>query len=150
MKLSIRRSVLSAVGLAPAPETTTEEPEPPAKTDTPTLDLACTLLKNDRRRRVIQYLAATDPDAWHELGDLTDRLAATEHPADPVGSDERKAVYVSLYQTHLPKLDGAGVVVFDSDRTKVRAGPAFDAVHDFLTDARETFPTADPFGVRDQ
>jgi hypothetical protein len=50
-----------------------------------------------------------------DLGSLAERVAAWELDLEPVelNSDQRKRVYTSLQQFHLPRLDDAGVVAFD-------------------------------------
>lgn len=80
------------------------------------------VLANDRRRYVIDVLES-DPNA--SLGDLADALTAAE-VGSGFDSQERKCVYVALYQTHLPKMDFAGIVEFDEDRSAVERGPRFD------------------------
>jgi hypothetical protein len=74
------------------------------------------LLRNQRRRFVIHYLKTHDEAV--ELGDLATRVAAWEYNVDPqaVTSSQRKRVYTTLQQSHLPKLDGAGIVEYDSSR----------------------------------
>jgi hypothetical protein len=84
-------------------------------------DLAFDLLKNERRRRVLHYLA--DADGQVTLGDLAEHIAALENDTtvQALTSTERKRVYVGLYQVHLPKMDDAGVVTFDRNRGTVEA-----------------------------
>ena len=111
-----------------------EEPETGAAADEPDADdaedgdefglspdLAFDLLKNERRRRVLHYLA--DDDGQVTLGDLAEHIAALENDTtvQALTSTERKRVYVGLYQVHLPKMDDAGVVTFDRNRGTVEA-----------------------------
>jgi len=78
-------------------------------------DTAFDLLSNVRRRFVLQRLQDR-PDGI-ELSELAEELAATENDADPdeLSAQQRKRTYVSLYQTHIPKLAEAGVVEYDAD-----------------------------------
>lgn len=78
------------------------------------------LLKNERRRRVIQYLKTRD-DRTASLSRLATHIAALENDVDEtqVSSDERRRVYISLYQLHLPKLENYGVVEFHQDSGSV-------------------------------
>jgi hypothetical protein len=78
------------------------------------------LLRNQRRRFVLHYLKTHDEAV--ELGDLATRVAAWEYGVDEAGvtSSQRKRVYTTLQQSHLPKLDEAGIVEFDSDRGIIR------------------------------
>lgn len=75
-------------------------------------ETVCELISNARRRAVIRRVAALDADESVQMGDLARTIAGEEHDISPatVSSEQRKTVYVSLLQNHLPKLDAAGVV----------------------------------------
>lgn len=79
------------------------------------------ILRNERRRRVLEHLDGRDDEV--ALGELAERLAATENdkPEAQLTSQERKRVYVGLYQSHLPRMDDAGAVEFDGDRGLIRS-----------------------------
>ena len=79
-------------------------------------DVIFELLKNRRRREVLAYLL--DAEETVTLGELAEQIAAWENDTDvnALSSDQRKRVYVALYQTHLPKMDDAGIVEYDQDR----------------------------------
>ncbi|WP_255171674.1 DUF7344 domain-containing protein [Natrononativus amylolyticus] len=79
-------------------------------------DVIFELLKNRRRREVLQYLLEAEETVT--LGELAEQIAAWENDTDvnALNSDQRKRVYVALYQTHLPKMDDAGIVEYDQDR----------------------------------
>ncbi|OAQ54447.1 hypothetical protein HTG_02545 [Natrinema mahii] len=79
-------------------------------------DVIFELLKNRRRREVLTYLLEADETVT--LGELAEQIAAWENDTDvnALSSDQRKRVYVALYQTHLPKMDDAGIVEYDQDR----------------------------------
>lgn len=68
------------------------------------------VLSNPRRRYVLQYLSGSEDEV--DLGDLTDAVAAWEMDTDPerLTQEQRKHIYISLYHTHLPLLDSAGLV----------------------------------------
>ncbi|MFC7231956.1 hypothetical protein ACFQMM_12050 [Saliphagus sp. GCM10025308] len=72
------------------------------------------LLSNHRRRYAIHHLKQTDEPV--ELGALAEQVAAWELEKEVQGltSAERKRVYTSLQQTHLPALERAGMVEFDA------------------------------------
>ncbi len=80
-------------------------------------DLIFDLLSAGRRRAVLRHLE-------HELdevsfSELTEAVAVEEGlPADGTPDDYKK-VYVSLYQTHVPKLEEAGVLEYDRDENTV-------------------------------
>jgi hypothetical protein len=76
------------------------------------------VLSNARRRYVIYYLAREGPQLG--LNQLATKIAAAETgtPEADITGDERQRVYISLYQTHLPKLEEAGIVSYDdAERT---------------------------------
>jgi len=79
-------------------------------------DVIFELLKNRRRREVLTYLL--DCEGTVTLGELAEQIAAWENDTtvNQLNSDQRKRVYVALYQTHLPKMDDAGIIDYDQDR----------------------------------
>jgi len=82
------------------------------------------LLSNHRRRYVLHYLQGNGEEA--SLGELADTVAAWENDVEPgeVSYDERKRVYTSLQQVHLPRMDDLGVIEFDDRAGVVEPGPA--------------------------
>ncbi|WP_135825540.1 DUF7344 domain-containing protein [Halorussus ruber] len=78
-------------------------------------------VKNLRRRYVLYYLQRYGGPV--ELGELAKQVAAWENDAtvSEVSSSQRKSVYSALHQTHLPKLETAGVLHYDPDEGVVRA-----------------------------
>lgn len=107
------------------------------------LDELFDILSNSRRRHVVELLDEHGGSA--EFRELTDAVARRETGV-PVSYDERKRVYVSLRQSHLPRLADAGVVEYDPDRGTVRATPLFDTVVrplEAVTERLETSPGAD-------
>lgn len=87
--------------------------EPPEKPDR---DAVFEILRASRRREVLRYLDAHGGEA--KIGAIAEYIAAEENDVDPadVTSSQRKRAYVGLYQMHLPKMDGFGVVDWDKDR----------------------------------
>jgi len=71
------------------------------------------LLSNHRRRYTLHYLKQNGTDA--DLGDLSEQIAAWENDVDreEVSYDQRKRVYTSLQQVHLPRMHDMGVIEFD-------------------------------------
>jgi DNA-binding transcriptional ArsR family regulator len=84
------------------------------------------LLSNRRRRYALHHL--TQADGSVELGDLARQVAAWENgtDAETVSSTERKSVYTSLQQFHLPKLAEKGLVEFDDREGRVELGPVVE------------------------
>lgn len=89
---------------------------PPATEET-VLPLASRfdILKNARRRHVLEYLREHGGPV--DIGELSNYVAARETGIDvaELCNQERKRVYVALYQCHLPRLKEAGVVSHDPD-----------------------------------
>lgn len=56
---------------------------------------------------------------------LAARIAAVENgtSVEDVTDEERQRVYISLYQTHLPKLEEAGIVSYDDEERIVALTP---------------------------
>lgn len=73
------------------------------------------VLQNERRRYVLQYLRRHGGPV--DLGDLATQVAAWEYdvPTDQISGTQRKRVYTTLQQTHLPRLHEAGIVDYDRD-----------------------------------
>jgi DNA-binding transcriptional ArsR family regulator len=81
------------------------------------------VLQNERRRYTLQYLRENSGPV--ALGDLASHVAAMEYDCDStdVSSAQRKRVYTTLQQTHLPRLDEAGIVEYDSDDNLISTTP---------------------------
>jgi len=83
------------------------------------LDEIFTLLKNSRRRAIIRLLSDIEDEIT--ISELTERLAAAEENVDrsDLSDAARKRVYVSCYQTHLPKLEEYDVLSVEDDQNVV-------------------------------
>jgi len=84
----------------------------------------------NRRRRFAVHLLKREPEDSVEIGEMAERIAAWENDvevAEITGSD-RKRVYTALQQSHLPKMDDAGVVEFDKDRGTVEPTATLEGV----------------------
>jgi hypothetical protein len=75
------------------------------------------ILRNDRRRNVIKRLQEHGREI--SLRELSVHIAEIESGESPPPSDVRNSVYVSLHQTHLPKLDKEGIVEYDNDQKTI-------------------------------
>ena len=89
---------------------------------------AFALLAHRRRRLLLRLLQ--DYSTPFSLAELATLVAECEYENPSV--DLRRVVYVSLYHTHLPKLEEAGVILHDPDRGTVTEGPTFDVLVDVL------------------
>ena len=96
------------------------------------LDQTFEILKNQRRRYVLQYL--DDADGPVSLSDLAEQIAAWENGKEvrEITSSERKRVYVGLYQCHLPKMAGMDVISFNKPRGIIEPGEHIDAFDQYL------------------
>jgi len=105
------------------------------------VDETFALLQNRRRRLVLASLREHESTTQ---GDLARHIAAIENeiPEEAVTSTQRKRVYVSLYQAHLPKLDDFGAIDFDTDRGTVERTPGTEPLLQCLDRLDE--PPADP------
>ncbi|SEW23941.1 DUF7344 domain-containing protein [Natrinema salifodinae] len=97
------------------------------------------LLQNERRRLVLRYLSGTEETV--RMRDVAEQVAAWEHDTTvaELTSDQRQRVYIPLYQSHLPKLDKAGVIDYQQSRGLVERKPLADELDQYL----EPAPTAD-------
>lgn len=103
----------SANGSGSVPSESFEIADPDA------LDAIFDVLSNRRRRHVLRCLDEyDDPMA---LADLADEVAVREHGTalTEISAEEVKRIYVSLYHSHVPRLEDAGVVEYNQDRDLV-------------------------------
>ncbi|GAB3034398.1 DUF7344 domain-containing protein [Natronobiforma cellulositropha] len=107
------------------------------------------ILQTKRRRDVLRYLR--DAGTAVRMRDLAEQVAAWEQETtiERLSSSERQRVYISLYQSHLPKLDEEGIVDYDKDRGIVERAPLAARFDPFLDHAeRATAPLRDPWPRR--
>lgn len=86
-------------------------------------------MSHPSRRRILFFLEERRDDA-----------AA---PVDALFDDGRDDAFARLYHVHLPKLNDAGYVDWDSEAGTVSRGPAFEAVEpllDLFREHREELP----------
>ncbi len=95
-------------------------------------DLVFDLLSSPRRRFVLHYLRSESDTI--ALTALADEVAAWEYetPVEELSDQERKRAYVSLYQTHIPKLADAGIVEYDTDSGEVALAQAASVIDAYL------------------
>lgn len=86
------------------------------------------VLSSDRRRALICFLRSRGGKA--DLRELAAEIAAWEQGIDPsaVSDEDKKRVYISLYQSHLPKLEEHRLVSYDPDTKEVTATEQIDQV----------------------
>ncbi|OYR56776.1 DUF7344 domain-containing protein [Halorubrum halodurans] len=88
------------------------------------------LLSNGRRRHVLRFLQSNGGEI--KLRELATAIAAEENGVEPVEVTytQRKRLYTSLYQSHLPRMERSGVIEYDRNSGLVTLAPAagdFDA-----------------------
>jgi len=86
------------------------------------LDVVYDILKNERRRYVLLYLQQQEDTVT--IGELAESIAAFENDiaVEQLNAQQRKRVYIGLYQCHLPKMADADVVDFEKSRGEVSLG----------------------------
>ncbi|MFC7157899.1 hypothetical protein ACFQPA_21420 [Halomarina halobia] len=102
------------------------------------LDTVFEILKNRRRRDILQYLWEHDGSA--NIGELAEHIAAMENgiEVNALSSAQRKRVYIGLYQCHLPKMDDAGIVDFDKHRGTIELREVAEQLTPYLTVQTDT------------
>ena len=88
------------------------------------------VLGNDRRRAIVQLLAGRDGRL--EVSEVATAIADEETGSDSSPENLYKSVYVSLQQTHLPRLEEDAIIVYDDDAKTIEPGPNFGAVVDYV------------------
>lgn len=96
------------------------------------------ILSNHRRRMVLYYLRKQGDAAT--VKELAEEIAAMENDVavEDVTSEQRKRVYVSLYQTHLPMMADLNVIEYDKDAGTVNLATQTTSIDRYLTSNTET------------
>ena len=118
-----------------AEESATEESSAESTSDDElTRDDLFHVLQCRRRRLVLKYLHEHPGDEPADMSDIAEHIAALEHntTVDSLRSKERQRVYIALYQSHLPKMDDAGVINYNQDRGLVEATALADSFDRYL------------------
>lgn len=110
------------------------------KNDTDELDqdTVYDILSNARRRFVISYLREHDEPIG--LNRLSEEVAAWENDTTVAELSDKqiKRVYVSLYQTHVPKLDEHGLVEYDKDSGAIKLTSNVEVLDAHLPDFEQS------------
>lgn len=107
-------------------------------------DLVFDLLSSQRRRMVLYYLRQTGGEMT--VKEISQEIAANENgiSIDDLSRQQRKRVYVSLYQTHLPKLAEAGVIDYDRENGVIRLTGRGEEIDQYLDPAE---PSEYPWAI---
>lgn len=102
-------------------------------------DVVFDILSSARRRYAISILNQRAKPM--QLTELAEEIAALEMDCavDELTKQQRKRVYVSLYQTHVPKMEEVGIVSYDADDGTVELASGVNAVDEFLTEPEQTY-----------
>lgn len=101
-------------------------------------DTVFDVLSSARRRETISILRSEETPI--ELTTLAEIVAARENDTtvEKLSSQDRKRVYVSLYQTHIPKLVDVGIVEHDTDTGEVWLTSKSSAIEPYLESPTES------------
>lgn len=104
-----------------------------------TQDVVFDVLSSARRRYVLHLLKT---EGEMELTELAEHVAAQENDTtvEELTKQQRKRVYVSLYQTHVPKLEDAGLVEYDQETSMVELRSQAADIDQYLGANEQTFP----------
>ena len=91
------------------------------------------IFSNSRRRRTVQFLKRQNGSC--DLAPLVEQVAAWENDTEPenVTRAQRRRVYISLYQTHLPMLEDHGIVDWDPEAHAIELLPDADLFDPYLS-----------------
>lgn len=105
-----------------------------------TQDTVFDILSSARRRYVLYYLRQADEPV--DINELARQVAAWENDVsvDELTDQQRKRVYISLYQSHIPKLDSLGIVDHDKDSGAVSLTDDARVVDQYLDGDEQEYP----------
>lgn len=94
------------------------------------------LLSNPRRRFIISHLRDTESVGLQELAST---VAAWENDTSPeqLTDQQKKRVYVSLYQTHIPKLEDAGIITYDDETSQIYLQDNVEQLERYLPESED-------------
>jgi hypothetical protein len=79
------------------------------------------VLQNDRRRHILEILRSQGSQS---VRSLSEEIARLESETDEPKTSVRKSIYVSLLQTHIPKMEGLEILKYDREHDAVELLPA--------------------------
>ncbi|WP_256301008.1 DUF7344 domain-containing protein [Haloarchaeobius salinus] len=102
-----------------------------------TQDVVFDILSNSRRRFILSRLQKRDEPI--ELMDLANQIAAWENDTtvDELTDKQSKRVYVSVYQTHVPKLESVGLITYDPDTGLIELADQAREIDRYMPDQEE-------------
>jgi len=105
-----------------------------------TQDTVFEILSNSRRRFMLSYL--NEHDGPVDLMELANEIAAWENETtvDELTDKQSKRVYVSVYQTHVPKLEATGLIDYDSDSGLIELSERASEIDRYMPDEESERP----------
>jgi hypothetical protein len=99
-------------------------------------DVLYSLLADKRRRYTLHYLKQRREQV--AVREVAEQVAAWENgkSVEELTSQERKRVYIALYQSHLPKLADAGVIEYNRSRGIIERTERADIFDRYLSGGR--------------
>lgn len=88
------------------------------------------VLSNERRRMTLEILG--EDDGSISARELSERIAERETGQQPPPRNIRQSAYVSLIQSHLPKLDELDIVEYESGSKTVTLSSSAEQVSTFM------------------
>lgn len=87
------------------------------------------VLSNERRQLILEFLSEANGPL--SARDLSEKIAAAETDESPPPTNIRQSAYVSLHQTHLPKLDELGIVEYDQSAKTVELNDRAHRINEY-------------------
>lgn len=79
------------------------------------------VLQNDRRRCILELLYKQEKLS---IRSLSEEIARMESGAKEPNSNVRKSIYISLLQTHIPKMESLNLITYNREKDSVELLPA--------------------------
>lgn len=95
------------------------------------------VLSNERRQMVIKILQNSDEELT--IRELSEQIAELETGENPAPRNIRQSAYVSLIQTHLPKLEELDVIEYDDTSKTAQLSASARQVSNFIENDDENF-----------
>lgn len=112
-----------------------------------TQDTVFEILSNSRRRFMLSYL--NEHDGPVHLMDLANEIAAWENDTtvDELTDKQSKRVYVSVYQTHVPKLVSTDLIEYDSESGLIELSDRAREIDRYMPDQETERPWPQYYAV---
>jgi len=78
------------------------------------------VLQNDRRRYILEILRE---EGNQSIRSLSEKIAYLETGTEDIKSNIRKSIYISLLQTHIPKMESLGIITYNREEDNVKLLP---------------------------